>query len=113
MIEFSKKYHELLTTDYAGINLTRILKYEEFYEKQILDSIKAWQDNHLLIEKASEVSTFVDIGFGGGFPILPLAFLYPEKKFIGFEARNKKVVVVNEIAKKLGAENVQMFSSAD
>jgi 16S rRNA G527 N7-methylase RsmG len=37
--EFSRKYFDLLTTDYAGINLTRITNYDEFVLKQIDDSL--------------------------------------------------------------------------
>jgi 16S rRNA (guanine527-N7)-methyltransferase len=39
MKEFSEKYLELLTGEFAGINLTRIESPEEFYNKQILDSV--------------------------------------------------------------------------
>ena len=103
--ELANSYLSLLKNDYAGINLTRILDEEEFYQKQVRDSltIADYEEFTTAIE-FSEV--IVDVGFGGGFPILPLASLYPDKKFIGLEARNKKVEVVSEIAEKLGITNV-------
>ena len=51
----------------------------------------------------------VDVGFGGGFPILPLAFNNPDKKFIGFEARAKKAQVVQKIAAALGLTNAKLM----
>ena len=50
----------------------------------------------------------VDVGFGGGFPILPLAFVNPEVKFIGFDARAKKVSAVQKIANSLGLKNAAL-----
>ena len=39
MKEFSQKYLDLLTGPYKDINLTRITEFEEFHDKQIVDSI--------------------------------------------------------------------------
>ncbi len=107
MKEFSKKYLELLKTDYAGINLTRILDDQEFYDKQIIDSVLPAEKSAVFAKAIKDADVCVDIGFGGGFPLLPLAFTFPNKKFIGFEARGKKAKVVLEIAHKLGLNNVR------
>lgn len=109
MREFAKKYHELLTGEFGGINLTRILEFEEFYQKQILDSVSAWTNGSDLSVNLLEKKLLVDVGFGGGFPLLPLAYCFPDCCFVGLEARNKKVSVVNQIAEKLNLENVRCF----
>jgi 16S rRNA (guanine527-N7)-methyltransferase len=105
MRDFSDKYLELLATDYSGINLTRILDSDEFYHKQIMDSVLPSNDGKFR-EQILGTKLVVDIGFGGGFPILPLAKTFPDVRFIGLEARAKKVQVVTEIAAKLGLGNV-------
>ncbi|OUR92939.1 hypothetical protein A9Q84_20740 [Halobacteriovorax marinus] len=109
MKEFAQKYLDLLTGEYSGINLTRITTFEEFYSKQIVDSILPLEASKIFKDAIEKTSVVVDVGFGGGFPILPLAFLYPEKKFVGFEARAKKAKVVQEIAEKLGLKNVKCY----
>ncbi len=103
--KFSKTYVELLRGKFSGINLTRILDEEEFYQKQIYDSLAPMmtsEDVHQWVESSQVV---VDVGFGGGFPILPMAMAYPHKKFLGIDARAKKAKVVNEIAKDFKITN--------
>lgn len=109
MKDFSKEFLDLLNGKFASLNLTRINDEEEFYQKQIVDSI-------LPAEKFPEFDTalrkyklHIDIGFGGGFPLLPLAKLYPDTTFLGFEARRKKADAVREIAHDLGLRNVKTF----
>lgn len=106
MKEFSKKYLDLLTSEFAGINLTRITSPEEFYQKQIVDSVLPQTESKVFKNALEETKLMVDVGFGGGFPILPLAHINPDKKFIGFEARAKKAQAVQKIAALLGLTNV-------
>ncbi|MAZ49328.1 MAG: hypothetical protein CME65_12265 [Halobacteriovoraceae bacterium] len=106
MKEFAQNYFELLNGKYAGINLTRITEPEEFWNKQILDSIEPFYQSKTFQNSINESSLHIDVGFGGGFPLLPLAFLNPQKEFIGIEARAKKAKVVDEIALELGLNNV-------
>jgi 16S rRNA (guanine527-N7)-methyltransferase len=109
MKEFSKKYLDLLTGEFSGINLTRIQSEEEFYQKQIIDSVLPETESEIFKEELERTKILVDIGFGGGFPILPLAFNNPDKKFYGFDARAKKVEVVRKIADKLELKNVKLM----
>lgn len=106
--EFSEKYLELLKGPFGGINLTRILDSEEFFTKQILDSIIPYEKSEKFRESIERAQIILDVGFGGGFPILPLAKILPQKKFLGLEARGKKVKAVNEIAGQLDLANVQL-----
>ena len=106
---FTNDYFELLTGPYAGINLTRINTKEEFKLKQIIDSIEPLNQSEIFSNLYQQKKLHLDIGFGGGFPLLPLAKLHHEVRHIGFEARNKKVKVVGEIAAKLNLSNVRTY----
>lgn len=108
MKEFAKKYLDLLTGEFAGINLTRIESPEDFYNKQILDSVMPMTESKVFKNCIEKTKLVVDVGFGGGFPILPLAFKNPDVKFIGMEARAKKAQVVQKIANALGLTNATL-----
>lgn len=108
MKEFAKKYLDLLTGEFAGINLTRIESPDDFYNKQILDSVMPMTESKVFRNCLENTKLVVDVGFGGGFPILPLAFKNPDVKFIGMEARAKKAQVVQSIAKTLGLTNATL-----
>jgi 16S rRNA (guanine527-N7)-methyltransferase len=108
MKEFAKKYLDLLTGEFAGINLTRIESPDDFYNKQILDSVMPMTESKVFRNALETTKLVVDVGFGGGFPILPLAFKNPDVKFIGMEARAKKAQVVQSIARTLGLTNATL-----
>ena len=111
MEEFSRKYYKLLTEDYKGINLTRINEFNEFEAKQIIDSIKPYEVSTIFKSLINKSKLMVDVGFGGGFPIVPIANLLPEVQFVGVETRNKKCVVVSEMAEQLGLRNTKFIHS--
>lgn len=111
MLDFSIHYLQILKTKLAGLNLTKILDPDEFYHKQILDSINPYLQSELFKSEVQKRKVVVDVGFGGGFPILPLAKLLPEVKFIGVETRRKKVDAVRLIAEELGLANVTVVHS--
>lgn len=108
MKEFAKKYLDLLTGEFAGINLTRIESPEEFYQKQIIDSVLPETESKVFKNALEKTKLLVDVGFGGGFPILPLAHNNPDKRFFGFDARAKKAQVVQKIANTLGLTNATL-----
>jgi 16S rRNA (guanine527-N7)-methyltransferase len=111
MLDFSLRYLEVLKTKLAGLNLTNILDPDEFYHKQILDSINPYLQSELFKSHVHRRGVMVDVGFGGGFPILPLAKLLPEIKFIGVESKRKKVDAVKLLAEELGLTNVKLVHS--
>jgi 16S rRNA (guanine527-N7)-methyltransferase len=109
MKEFSAKYLEFLKTELAGINLTRIQSDEEFYQKQIVDSVQPLEESKVFSKALDKTKLLVDIGFGGGFPILPLANQNPECQFIGMEARAKKAKAVDRIREHLQIDNAKLL----
>lgn len=106
---FIKNFYDLIIGDYSGINLTRITNYEEFKQKQIDDSLAPLEQSEIFKNDLNRTKLMVDIGFGGGFPILPMAKINTDKKFIGIETRAKKVKVVSEISSSLGLDNVSLI----
>jgi 16S rRNA (guanine527-N7)-methyltransferase len=109
MKTFATEYLNVLKGELEGLNLTRIISEEDFFIKQIIDSIEPL--NHCREFKKSLESKLplIDIGFGGGFPLLPLAKVYPDKTFLGFEARKKKVEAVTLIADRLNLTNIKTY----
>jgi 16S rRNA (guanine527-N7)-methyltransferase len=111
MLDFSIRYLQVLKTKLAGLNLTNILDPDEFYHKQILDSINPYLQSELFQRRVKETKLVVDVGFGGGFPILPLAKLLPDVQFVGVESRRKKAEAVTLIAEELKLPNVKLIHS--
>ncbi len=108
MENFIESYYKLLTEDYKTINLTRITNFEEFKNKQIEDSVQPLSQSNLFKEMINKNKLLIDVGFGGGFPILPLANELKNITFLGVETRGKKVKVVSEIASALNLRNVSL-----
>lgn len=107
--KFSKEYFDLLNNEYKGINLTRITDFNDFLNKQIIDSVKPLELSSVFQRSLNDNKRLIDVGFGGGFPILPLAKTCEEFDFVGIETRGKKVKVVSEIADVLGLQNVNLI----
>jgi 16S rRNA (guanine527-N7)-methyltransferase len=108
-MSFTERYLELATGQFRGLNLTRVLDPREFEIKQYRDSLLPLEQSEVFRSSLEQDQLLVDIGFGGGFPILPLASKLPQALFIGLEARAKKVTAVMEIARKLDLLNVRCF----
>lgn len=106
-MNFCKKYLEIVSTVYEGLNLTRILEPEEFRIKQYEDSLLPLKESEHFRSLVDSRDIIVDVGFGGGFPLLPLAHEIGPKTFTGFEARGKKSKAVNDIAQRMGLDYVR------
>jgi len=109
MKDFAKSYLDFLRKELRGLNLTRILDPQEFYNKQIYDSFLPLEKSSIFCSKIEETGLLVDVGFGGGFPLLPIAKKMPAIKCIGVEARMKKVEAVRLLAKHLDLKNVELI----
>ena len=101
-LEFTLKYLETLKNKLSGLNLTKITESDDFQEKQYLDSIFPFENSRTIDLKNRPL---VDVGFGGGFPSLPVCHKYPEMTVIGIEARRKKADAVNMISQEMGLNN--------
>ena len=109
--KFSSDYLNVLRGTFSGLNLTRILDDNEFYQKQILDSLAPLEQSPIFLEEINRKGICVDVGFGGGFPLVPLAKALPAINFIGVEKVRKKLNAVQEICKILDINNIKFSHS--
>ena len=85
------------------INVTAIRDPEEFYKKNIVDSLAV-----LNLEEFKAAKRVMDLGTGGGFPGLRLAIACPDKEFILVDSVAKKLKVVASAADEFNLENVDV-----
>lgn len=84
----------------AYLNLSAIRTSEDIYTKHIVDSLELNQ-----LDILQPWLTCIDIGTGGGFPMLPLAMTNPNVRFVGLDARRKKINAVQAMIEKLWISN--------
>ena len=88
----------------AQLNLSAIRDEEGIFVKHIQDSLEI--NKILTFPKGVQI---VDIGTGGGFPLLPLAMTNPQANFTGIDSIKKKTVAVNEMIQSLGIPNAEVL----
>ncbi len=86
---------EIMLETNAVMNITAITDIEKIVPLHYADCVMA----ALYIE---EGATVLDVGCGGGFPILPLAIVRPDLRLIGLDSTEKKVRHVQKAADELG-----------
>ncbi|MFT5211218.1 MAG: 16S rRNA (guanine527-N7)-methyltransferase [Flavobacterium sp.] len=84
-------------------NLTAIKEPSQIVSHHILDSLSVF----------SYVSgtSIIDIGSGGGFPGVPLALAFPEKKFTLLDSNGKKTRFLQQMKIELGLKNCTVVQS--
>ncbi len=107
MRKLAQEYLGILKGELAGLNLTRILDEEDFYNKQIVDSLIPYENSKIFSKELKEKKLLIDVGFGGGFPLVPLAWKEPRYSFVGFEGKRKKADAVALICQRLELRNVR------
>lgn len=115
-MHFLKKYFPELTQEQIDKFNSLYPIYKEWNEKINLISrkdIDNFNIHHLLHSLSiSKVISFkkgtriLDVGTGGGLPGIPLAIFFPDCQFHLIDSTGKKIVVVQDIAKKLDISNV-------
>jgi len=109
--KFSADYWNVINTTFSGLNLTSIKTLDELHLKQTIDSMAPVEQVLEFRTSLENAEIIIDLGTGGGFPLLPLAKLYPKKICLGIDARAKKLDAVLEIAKVLNLGNVRTLHS--
>ena len=93
-----KRLRELVTLfleENANVNLSAFRTEEKCWVGNVLDSLAATE----LITGAKSV---LDIGTGGGFPLLPLAIVHPEIRCTGIDSVQKKIDAIARIVTAMG-----------
>jgi len=84
------------------ISLTAIEEPDEFAALHLLDSLACAE-----LPEFAASGKVVDVGSGPGFPGLPLAALYPEKRFLLTDSLRKRIGFAAFAAERLGLDNVE------
>ncbi len=84
-------------------NLTAIDKPEDIVRLHLLDSLSLWP--HL---RGTRV---LDVGTGAGLPGIPLAVMFPERRFVLLDRSAKKIRFVLQAAIELGLSNITAMHS--
>ena len=85
----------------SRLNLSSYNSFEEVYQKNVLDSL------HLANFVDLSNLRVLDIGTGGGFPLLPLAIKFQNARFTGLDSVQKKLRAIQQMAEKLELKNIQ------
>ncbi len=86
----------------TNINVISRKDIDELYVRHVLHSLGIAK-----VQNFKPDAKILDVGTGGGFPGIPLAILFPKSNFYLVDSIGKKIKVVQEVAKKLGLNNVK------
>jgi len=84
------------------INLTTITEPVEFATLHLLDSLAP-----VGLPELDSSNEIIDVGSGPGFPGLPLAVLYPEKRFLLIDSLKKRTEFIEYAIKELNLKNAE------
>jgi 16S rRNA (guanine527-N7)-methyltransferase len=82
------------------VNLISRKDFEHLYERHILHSLGIAK-----VVSFKKGMRIVDVGTGGGFPLVPLAVMFPQCTFHGIDGIGKKIAAVNGVIAGLGIAN--------
>lgn len=108
-LSIDQKLHELLRvflSENERINLSALRTEERCWIGNILDSL-AFFDAFPTIPTGSQL---LDLGTGGGFPLLPIAVVRPDMECMGLDSIGKKIKAVERIAAALQLSNVSAIN---
>ena len=101
IVQFEKLTEIMVSTNQV-MNITALTTLEKIIPLHYADCV--------MIEKHIPLNaTVLDVGCGGGFPILPLAIVRPDLKITGLDSTDKKIRYVQNTADELGL-SVQTLS---
>lgn len=89
------KYYELLSAWNARVHLVAPCSPEEFATRHVLESL-------LLLKHLSGDASVVEVGAGGGLPIIPCLIVRPDLRALLIESSPKKTVFLREALSQTG-----------
>ena len=82
------------------MNLISRKDFEHLYERHVLHSLGIAK-----VVQFKKGTRVVDVGTGGGFPLVPLAIMFPGAVFHGIDGIGKKITAVKGVIEALGLTN--------
>ncbi len=105
LARFEQLFRSLTETN-KGLNLTRIVEPQEFWEKHLWDSLRGLGP---LLENPEEPGSLIDIGTGGGFPGMPAAIALPGTQVTLLDSTRKKLAFLDGLIAELELPNVRTW----
>ncbi len=104
-----KELQAVFLEENTKLNLSALRDADAVWNGNILDSLP-------LLDYLHSLSTFhfplsvLDVGTGGGFPLLPLAICMPNCRFTGLDSTQKKIDSIQRMVDALGLSNVTLLA---
>lgn len=111
-VALDARQHELLMGYLAllikwnkAYNLTAVRNPDEMVSRHLLDSLSVVP---FVTERGND---WLDVGSGGGMPGVPLAILFPERRFTLLDSNGKKTRFLTQVKLELGLENLGVVNA--
>lgn len=99
----------LFLEENAKLNLSALRTPEKAWVGNVLDSLPLLEISESLNFDPPQMR-ILDIGTGGGFPLLPLATCLKGAQFTGLDSTGKKIEAIRRIAMLLDLRNVELLT---
>ena len=97
------QYLGLLIKWNQAYNLTAVRNPDEMVSRHLLDSLSVVQ----YVEQYG--NDWLDVGSGGGMPGVPLAIIFPERKFTLLDSNGKKTRFLTQVKLELKLDNLEVI----
>jgi len=98
-------YLALLIKWNKAYNLTAVRNPDEMVSRHLLDSLS------VVPYVAEAGDNWLDVGSGGGMPGVPLAILFPERRFTLLDSNGKKTRFLTQVKLELKLDNLEVIHS--
>lgn len=98
-------YLALLIKWNKAYNLTAVRNPDEMVSRHLLDSLSVVE----YVEQYGE--QWLDVGSGGGMPGVPLAIMFPQRKFTLLDSNGKKTRFLTQVKLELKLDNLEVIHS--
>ena len=102
----------IFTAENKKLNLSAFRTEDHSWVGNILDSLSVLELMPELFGKDWDARKLkvLDIGTGGGFPLLPMALTMSSARFTGMDATRKKIDAIDRIGHQMGLQNMELVS---
>ncbi|MFA5704700.1 MAG: 16S rRNA (guanine(527)-N(7))-methyltransferase RsmG [Advenella sp.] len=97
------QYLSLLIKWNKAYNLTAVRNPDEMVSRHLLDSLSVVQ----YVEQYG--NDWLDVGSGGGMPGVPLAIIFPQRKFTLLDSNGKKTRFLTQVKLELKLDNLEVI----